>query len=138
MNTYIFGVNRDRSAVHHWKHKTDLQPDSDTAPNQIAVNRTVIRVNSTANDCTPPSSKHERILQVQRFPERSSEWRLLFLRELQDGVAVEQPTSLDNSTRYVNLHLTALTSDLSCAPWKSDLLRIYNSKGRTIHLPACK
>jgi transposase-like protein len=38
-------VKRSRTAIHDWVRKTDLQPDSDVAPNQIAVDETVIRVN---------------------------------------------------------------------------------------------
>jgi len=41
-----FGVQRSRSAVHDWVQKADLQPASGTSPNQIAVDETVIRINS--------------------------------------------------------------------------------------------
>jgi transposase-like protein len=39
------GVNRDRIAIHDRVRRADLQPDSDVAPNQIAVDGIVIRVN---------------------------------------------------------------------------------------------
>jgi len=39
------GVERVRSTVHNWVHKADLQPDDDIAPNQVAVDETVIRLN---------------------------------------------------------------------------------------------
>ena len=39
------GVKRSRTAIHNWVHKADLQPAPATAPNQIAVDETVIRVN---------------------------------------------------------------------------------------------
>jgi len=38
------GVERSRTAIHNWVQKADLQPTSDTVPNQIAVDETVIRV----------------------------------------------------------------------------------------------
>jgi len=41
-----FGVQRSRNAVHDWVQKADLQPASGTSPNQIAVDETVIRINS--------------------------------------------------------------------------------------------
>ena len=39
------GVQRSRKAVHDWVHKADLQPTSGKAPNQVAVDETVIRIN---------------------------------------------------------------------------------------------
>ncbi|UHH24003.1 IS6 family transposase [Halobacterium noricense] len=41
-----FGVQRSRKAVHDWVQKADLQPVSDTSPDQIAVDETVIRLNN--------------------------------------------------------------------------------------------
>jgi transposase-like protein len=41
----IFGVDRARSTVHNWVHKSDLQPASDQNPNHVAVDETVIRLN---------------------------------------------------------------------------------------------
>jgi putative transposase len=39
------GVKRSRKAVHDWVQKADLQPSSGKAPNQVAVDETVIRIN---------------------------------------------------------------------------------------------
>ncbi len=39
------GVKRSRKAVHDWVQKADLQPVSGKAPNQVAVDETVIRIN---------------------------------------------------------------------------------------------
>jgi putative transposase len=39
------GVERSRTAIHNWVQKAELQPTSDTIPNQIAVDASVIRVN---------------------------------------------------------------------------------------------
>jgi transposase-like protein len=41
----IFGVERARSTVHNWVHKADLQPASGRAPDHVAVDETVIRLN---------------------------------------------------------------------------------------------
>ncbi|RDZ32006.1 MULTISPECIES: IS6 family transposase [unclassified Haloferax] len=41
----IFGVERARSTVHNWVHKTDLQPDNGRSPTHVAVDETVIRLN---------------------------------------------------------------------------------------------
>ena len=39
------GVERSRTAVHNWVQNADLQPTSDTAPDHIAVDETVIQMN---------------------------------------------------------------------------------------------
>jgi transposase-like protein len=38
-------VERSRPSIHNWIQKADLQPAGDGAPNQIAVDETVIRIN---------------------------------------------------------------------------------------------
>ena len=40
----MLGVKRSRTAIHNWMQKTDVQPTSDTAPDHIAVDETVIQV----------------------------------------------------------------------------------------------
>ncbi|WP_245851694.1 IS6 family transposase [Halorubrum persicum] len=40
----VFGVDRVRSTVHNWVHKTDLQPESGRCPNHVAVDETVIQL----------------------------------------------------------------------------------------------
>ncbi|WP_299264715.1 IS6 family transposase [Halorientalis sp.] len=42
----IFGVERARSTVHNWVHKADLQPETGCSPDHVAVDETVIRLNS--------------------------------------------------------------------------------------------
>jgi hypothetical protein len=42
---YTLGVERNRTAIHEWVKKADLQPGVAAPPNQIAVDETVIRVN---------------------------------------------------------------------------------------------
>jgi putative transposase len=39
------GVKRSRKAIHDWVQKADLQPSAGRAPNHVAVDETVIRVN---------------------------------------------------------------------------------------------
>jgi len=41
----IFGVERARSTVHNWVHKSELQPESGKQPDHIAVDETVIQLN---------------------------------------------------------------------------------------------
>lgn len=39
------GVQRSKKAIHDWVQKANLQPESGKAPNQIALDETVIRIN---------------------------------------------------------------------------------------------
>ncbi len=41
-----FGVERSRKAVHDWVHKADLQPANGASPDHVALDETVIRINS--------------------------------------------------------------------------------------------
>jgi transposase-like protein len=40
------GVNRHRTTVHQWVDKADLQPTGGADPNHVAVDETVIQLNS--------------------------------------------------------------------------------------------
>lgn len=77
--------------------KANLQPTSDTAPNQIAVGETVIRVNGerhwlyTAVD--PQTNQH---LHVRLFQACTPHLTVLFLRELRTKQPVGQATFLVN------------------------------------------
>jgi putative transposase len=42
----VFGASRARSAVHHWVHTADLQPESGHSPDDVAVDETVIQINN--------------------------------------------------------------------------------------------
>ncbi|TKX81264.1 IS6 family transposase [Halorubrum sp. SD626R] len=42
----VFGVDRVRSTVHNWVHKSDLQPESGRSPNHVAVDETVIQLDN--------------------------------------------------------------------------------------------
>ncbi|WP_324759657.1 IS6 family transposase [Haloarcula montana] len=42
----IFGVQRARSTVHNWVHKSDLQPEDGQSPDHVAVDETVIQLNN--------------------------------------------------------------------------------------------
>jgi len=42
----IFGVERARSTIHNWVHKTDLQPEDGQSPDHVAVDETVIELDN--------------------------------------------------------------------------------------------
>jgi len=39
------GVDRSRKAIHDWVHKADLEPQAGRAPDEVAVDETVINYN---------------------------------------------------------------------------------------------
>lgn len=41
----VFGVRSDRSTVHNWIHKANLQLEAGRPPDRIVVDETVIRLN---------------------------------------------------------------------------------------------
>ena len=105
----MLGVQRSRTAIHDWVHQADLQPAPDTAPNQIAVDETVIRVNGHREwlyDAVDP--KTNELLHVWLFQARTTERTLLFLRELHDKVPVERATFLVDGAHFLQAALTRL------------------------------
>jgi putative transposase len=103
------GVERSRTAIHNWVQKADLQPTSDTVPNQIAVDETVIRVNgeqywlyAAVNPAT------NEFLHVRLFQTLTTQLTLLFLRELREKQQVEQATFLVDGAHHLQTALTRL------------------------------
>lgn len=103
------GVQWSRTAIHDWVHKADLQPAPDTTPNQIAVDETVIRVNGHREWLyAAVDPKTNKLLHVRLFQTRTTERTLLFLRELQDRVPVEQATFLVDGAHFLKAALNRL------------------------------
>jgi len=105
-------VERSRTAIHNWVQKADVQPSSDTEPNHIAVDETVILVNDqrrwlyAAVDTTTNNILHGRLLQTQ-----TTQLTLLFLRELQQNQQVEQATFLMDGATHRTSALNRLGLD---------------------------
>ena len=103
------GVKRSRTAIHNWVQKADLKPTSDEAPNQIAVDETVIRINDerywlyAAVD--PETNK---FLHARLFQTRTTQLTLLFLHELRDKQQVEQATFLVDRAHHLKAALDRL------------------------------
>ena len=103
------GVERSRTAIHNWVQKANLQPTSDTVPNQIAVDETVIRVNgercwlyAAVNPAT------NEFLHVRLFQTLTTQLTLLFLRELREKQQIEQATFLVDGAQHLQTALTRL------------------------------
>ena len=103
------GVERSRTAIHNWVQKADLQPPSETVPNQIAVDVTGIRVNGrqcwlyAAVDPATNEFLHVRLLQAL-----TTQFSLLFFRELREKQPVEHATFLVDGAQHLHTALTRL------------------------------
>jgi transposase-like protein len=103
------GVERSRTAIHNWVQKADLQPAGDGAPNQIAVDETVIRINDERHwlyAAVDPQTNE--FLHVRLFQTRTTQLTLLFLRELRDKQQVEQATFLVDGAHHLKAALERL------------------------------
>jgi putative transposase len=103
------GVERSRTAIHDWVQKADLQPDSDVAPNQIAVDETVIRVNGQRHwlfAAVDPDTN--QFLHVRLFQTRTTQLTLLFLRELHEKQQVSDVTFLVDKAHHLKNALERL------------------------------
>jgi putative transposase len=103
------GVERSRTAIHNWVQKADLQPDSDVAPNQIAVDETVIRVNGQRHwlfAAVDPDSN--QFLHVRLFQTRTIQLAVLFLRELREKQHLSDVTFLVNGAHHLTNALDQL------------------------------
>ncbi|WP_436926972.1 IS6 family transposase [Halosimplex amylolyticum] len=85
-----FGVQRSRKAAHDWVQKADLQPASGEAPNQVALDETVIRVNDEQfwlYAAVDPETNH--VLHIRLYPRRTNAITEMFLVELKGKHDVE-------------------------------------------------
>jgi len=100
------GVERSRTAIHNWVQKADLQPTGNGAPNQIAVDETVIRINDERHwlyAAVDPETNE--FLHVRLFQTRTTQLTVLFLRELREKRQVEQATFLVDGAHYLKAAL---------------------------------
>ncbi|MFA1610788.1 IS6 family transposase [Halobellus rubicundus] len=103
------GVERSRTAIHNWVQKADLQPAGDKAPNQIAVDETVIRINDQRHwlyAAADPDTNE--FLHVRLFQTRTTQLTLLFFCELRDKQQVEQATFLVDGAHHLKAALERL------------------------------
>ena len=103
------GVQRSHVAIHNWVHKTDLQPISTVTADQLAVDEKMVRLHDQDHwlyGAVDP--KTNEILHISLFQTRTTERTLLFLRELQDKVPVEQATFLVDGAHFLKAALNRL------------------------------
>ena len=103
------GVERSRTAIHNWVQKAELQPDSDAAPNQIAVAETVIRVNDERHwlyAAVDPETNE--FLHVRLFQTRTTQLTVLFIREFHDKQQVDDLMFLVDDAAHIKAALGRL------------------------------
>ena len=79
------GVDRCRTTVHNWIQKADLQPTGGQNPDHVAVDETVIQVNSQRfwlYAAVDPATN--RLLHVALYPTRTTAITEMFLSELRE------------------------------------------------------
>ena len=77
------GVQRSRKAVHNWVQKADLQPTSGKAPDQVAVDETVIRINGEQYWLYAAADPQTNdLLHLRLFSTTTTALTEIFLREL--------------------------------------------------------
>ncbi|WP_135662702.1 IS6 family transposase [Halorhabdus rudnickae] len=100
------GVQRSRKAIHDWVQKADLQPVGGKAPNQIALDETVIRINdqqywlyAAANPET------NELLHIRLYSTTTTALTQLFLQELREKHDVENAVFLVDGARHLQTAL---------------------------------
>ena len=95
------GVDRHRTTVHRWVQKADLQPTDGANPNRVAVDETVIQLNSERYwlyATVDPDTN--RLLHVRLYPTRTNVVSSMSLSELREKHQVDDAVFLQNRGEY--------------------------------------
>ena len=96
------GVQRSRKAVHDWAHKADLQPTNGNAPNQVAVDETVIRINSQQYWLSAADPDTNELLHLRLFTATTTALPEIFLGELRQKHDVEDAVFLVDGATHLH------------------------------------
>ena len=100
------GVQRSRKAVHDWVQKADLQPTSGKAPNQVAVDETVIRINDQQYWLYAAADPEtNELLHLRLFSTTTTALTEIFLRELRQKHDVETAVFLVDGANHLQAAL---------------------------------
>ena len=101
-----FGVQRSRKAVHDWVQKADLQPTTDASPDHIALDETVIRINSQQYwlyaAAAPETNK---CLHIRLFTTTTTALTQGFLKELREKHDVSEAIFLVDNAHHLSAAL---------------------------------
>ena len=98
----IFGVERDRSTVHNWVHKADLQPISTVSADQLAVDEKMNRLHGQKfwlYGAVDPSTNE--ILHLSLYPTASKQTTRWFLTELHRRYRLDDGEFLVDNADYL-------------------------------------
>jgi len=135
------GINRSQKAVHDWVHKVDLQPTNGNAPNQVAVDETVIRINNQQywlSAAADPDTNE--LLHLRLFAATTTALTEIFLRELwQKHDVVDTVFLVDGATHlHAALQRAGLRFQTECHGNRSAVERIFQEvKRRTSSFLNC-
>ncbi|SDK11179.1 Transposase (or an inactivated derivative) [Halovenus aranensis] len=92
------GVQRSRKAVHDWVQKADLQPDGGAAPNQVALDESVIRINDQQYWLYAAVDPETNIfLHIRLFSTYTTGLTEIFLHELREKHDVDAVFLVDDA-----------------------------------------
>lgn len=100
------GVDRSRNAVHDWVQNAALQPTEGRSPNHVALDETVIRINSQQYwlyAAADPDTNH--LLHVRLFLTTTTAVTQIFLQELREKHDVESAVFLVDSAQHLQTTL---------------------------------
>jgi len=100
------GVKRSRKAVHDWVQKADLQPDGGEAPNQVALDESVIRINDQQYwlyAAVDPATN--KFLHIRLFTTYTTALTEIFLRELREKHDVDDAVFLVDDADWLKTAL---------------------------------
>src|SRR6056297_2854208 len=100
------GVERSRKAVHDWVQKAELQPVSGKAPNQVAVDETVIPINDQQFWLYAAANpKTNEIPNLRLFSTTTTAFTEIFLKELRQKHYVETAVFLVDGAKHLRAAL---------------------------------
>ena len=96
------GVDRHRTTVHRWVQKADLQPTDGADPNHVAVDETVIQLNSEQYWLyAAVVSDTNRLLHVRLYPTRTNAISSMYLSELRENHQVDNAIFLVDGASWL-------------------------------------
>jgi len=135
------GVQRSRKAVHDWVQKADLQPTSGKAPNQVAVDETVIRINDQQYWLYAAADPQtNELLYLRLFSTTTTALTEIFLRELRQKHDVENAVFLVDGANHLQaaLHRAGLRFQTERHGNRNSVERVFREvKRRTSSFSNC-
>jgi putative transposase len=100
------GVQRSRKAVHDWVQKADLQPDGGAAPNHVALDESVIRINDQQYWLYAAVDPETNIfLHIRLFSTYTTGLTEIFLHELREKHDVDDAVFLVDDADWLQTAL---------------------------------